>query len=472
LCIGLIAATALSGCASFSPDGGMSVVADVAAVELGKDVAALRTPEAAEAAAAAVRRLLARTLTAESAVQVALFNNRGLQAAYNELGIAEATMVAASLPPNPGFSVERLSGPAEIEIEKRIVANVLALATLPMRADIAADRFRQAQLRAAIDTLRIAADTRRSYYRAVALQEIVRLLEQAKEAAETATRLAARLGESGAINKLDQAREQVFYAEISAQLARARQMAASERERLIRFMGLWGNELAFKIPNALPALPRRPQVRPDVEVEAVARRIDIRLARIDVDALAKSYGLTQASRFINLIEVSGIGRTTKERDTGERIRDRGFEVEFQIPIFDFGETRLRQASETYMQAVNRLTELAVNARSQARDAYRTYRSAYDIASHYQREVLPLRKVISDEMLLRYNAMQIDVFALLAEARGRISATTAAIEARRDFWLAAVDLAVVVVGGAGAGAGGGAESSAALPAAPGGEAAAH
>ena len=94
----------------------------------------------------------------------------------------------------------------------------------------------------------------------------------------------------------------------------------------------------------------------------------------------------------------------------------------QIPIFDFGEVRVRQAEATYMQAVNRLVEKAVNVRSEARDAYRVYRSAYDIASHYQREVLPLRKIISDETLLRYNAMQIDVFALLAEARQRIAAT--------------------------------------------------
>ena len=92
-----------------------------------------------------------------------------------------------------------------------------------------------------------------------------------------------------------------------------------------------------------------------------------------------------------------------------------------MPLFDFGEVRVRQAEQTYLQAVNRLTERAVNVRSEARDAYRNYRSTYDIAMHYQREVLPLRKIISDETLLRYNAMQIDVFALLAEARLRTAA---------------------------------------------------
>ena len=52
-------------------------------------------------AAARVKQLLAKPLTAASAVQIALLNNRGLQAAYNELGISEAQMVEASLPPAP-----------------------------------------------------------------------------------------------------------------------------------------------------------------------------------------------------------------------------------------------------------------------------------------------------------------------------------------------------------------------------------
>jgi outer membrane protein TolC len=467
--IAIAAAAGLAGCASYSPDGGMGVVADTVAIELGKDVAALRTPDAVETARARVAGLLARRLDAGEAVQIALLNNRGLQAAYNELGLAEVAMVTASLPPNPSFSVERISGTAEIEIEKRIIANVLSLATLPVRAEIAGERFRQAQLRAAEETLRIAAETRRAYYRVLALRETEALLARAKTAAETATRLAARLGESGAINKLDQAREQVFYAEITGELARARQAAASERERLTRLMGLWGEDVGFKLPPALPVLPRRPDAMPQVEREAVARRIDLRIARIEVDALARTHGLTEATRFINLLEVSGVGKTTRERETGERVRDRGFEVEFQIPVFDLGEGRARQASESYLQAVNRLTEKAINARSQARDAYRAYRTAYDIAAHYQREVLPLRKLISDEMLLRYNAMQIDVFALLADARSRIAANTAAIEARRDFWLASVNLAVAIVGG-GAVADG--EASAAAATMPAGETGGH
>ncbi|MGH6839627.1 MAG: TolC family protein [Methylocella sp.] len=443
-------AGALSGCAGFSPDGGMNVAASIAAQELDKNTVAIRTPEDATSARNRVEQLLKRPLTADAAVQIALLNNRGLQAAYNELGIAEAAMVQASLPPNPSFSFSRIEGSQSV-IEATIAADILALATLPARAEIAADQFRAAQLAAAEETLRVAADTRRNYYRAVAARELAGFLTQANSAAETAAKLAKRLGETGAMNKLDQARDQVFYADLTTQLASARQLAASERERLIESLGLWGGDLDFSLANALPALPARPRALPEVEQDAVSRRVDLEIARIELEALAKSYGLTNATRFVNLFQLSGIYNHTRE-SVGAGIdvfRAFGPSATVEIPIFDFGEVRVRQAGQIYVQVVNRLAEKAVNVRSEARDAYRVYRSTYDIARHYQREILPLRKIISDETLLRYNAMLIDVFTVLAEARQRILATIAAIEAKRDFWIANTDLQVAIVGGGGA-----------------------
>ncbi len=442
----LVGALALAACNTFSPDGGMQPVSRFAQSTLGKEAAALRSDDDERAAHETVARLLQRPLTADAAVQIALLNNRGLQAAYNELAIAEAARVGASLPPNPTISLSRIAGSAEIEIERRIVANILALMTLPMQADLAADRFRQAQLRAIGETMRVATETRRAYYRAVAARESVAYLMQAQDAAGTAVQLARRLGESGAMTKLDQAREQVFYADVAAQVAAARTRAESDRERLVRMLGLWGSDLNFRLATRLPALPARAKALPGIEVEAIRRRVDLQIARIDVELLAKSYGLSQATRFINLLDVAGISKTIHPKEEGGTdVRQRGFELEFQIPLFDFGEVRVREAEQTYRRAVNRLIEKAVAVRSEAREAYRGYRAAFDVAAHYQREVLPLRKIISDETLLRYNAMQIDVFSLLTEARQRIAATTAAIDVRRDFWLADTNLRMAIVG---------------------------
>lgn len=444
----LSAALLLPACATFSPDGGMSVPADVASEYLRKDVVAIRNEDDAATARAQVDRLLKRTLTADTAVQIALLNNRGLQAVYNELGIADAVRVRQSLPPNPTFSITRLAGAAETELEREIVGSILALATLPARTEIANARFRQAQLMAALETLRVAAETRRAFYRAVAARQLVGLLTQASSASASTAELAKRLGESGAMNKLDQARQQVLHADLSTELARTQQRASSERERLIRALGLSDGDLAFTLPAALPALPKRALALPAVEQDAIHRRVDLQIARIDLDTLAKTYGLTKATRFVNVLEAGYTDKNTDDKDTGEHKFSRGFTLSLEVPIFDFGEARVREAEQTYMQAVNRLAHKAVNARSEARDAYRGYRASYNVASRYQRDVLPLRKIISDELMLRYGAMQVDVFALLTEARQKITANTNAVEALRDFWLASTDLQSSIIGGAG------------------------
>lgn len=439
-------ALTLAACQSFSPDGGLSAVASIAHRELHSDVVALRTQDDALAAQARVTKLLKRPLTAETAAQIALLNNRALQAAYNELGMAEAVKVRQSLPTAPSISIMRISSSAETEIERQIVGNILALATLPARTNIAASRFRQAQLTAALATLRVAREARRAFYRAVAAQQVAGLFEQSTSAATTAEQLAKRLRESGAMNKLDQAREQAFRAELTTRLAAARQRAMAERERLIRALGLSGREINFKLPKDLPQLPRHKRTLLTVERDAVGHRIDLQIARLELQTLARSYGLTKVTRFINVLDAGYADKITDDNVTGENIRDRGFTVSFEVPLFDFGEARLREAEQAYMKALNDLAQKAVVVRSQAREAYRDYQSTYDIVRHYDREVLPLRKVISDELMLRYGAMQVDVFTLLADAREGIAAKAAAVDALRDFWLASADLSAATTGG--------------------------
>jgi outer membrane protein TolC len=474
--IALSLAGLLAGCASFSPDGGMSDVAQGVGREtgpgVGKSVIKITSAEQARRVKDQVASLLAGPLSADTAVEVALLNNRDLQAAYNDLGISEAAYVQASLPPNPGISLYQVGGTGVANFELRLIGDMLSLITLPRRTAIAAEHYAHTRHQAISTTLRLAADTRRAYVRAVAAQQQVGFLDQTRATVDAAVRLNARLGEAGGGDQLDQAELAAFYAELSAKVGQARLTARRERETLIRLMGLWGADTAFALPAELPPLPREPETLTTVEVEAVNRRVDLIMARHDVAALAKSLSLTEATRYVSMLQLAGIFNDESANpltNSNTAINRAGAQLDLQLPIFDTGEARTRSARETYMRALNRLAAKAVNARSEARIAYDTYRGTYDIAKFYRDRVLPLRQVVSQEVSLRYTngvlaseGMRVDLFKYLTDARARIGANASALDARRDFYLAAADLqAALSIGGATGGEPAGPSSSPAM-----------
>ncbi len=263
-------------------------------------------------------------------------------------------------------------------------------------------------------------------------------------AADAFAEMMKKLGETGTATKLDQARVSAFYAELSGQLAQARLRARTERESLTRLLGLWGTDIAYRLPPQLPPLPSALDAMGDVEAQALRRRVDLLIARHELAAMARSLRLTEATRYMSLLELGGLGRI--ETISGQMDSGFGPSLDIEIPIFDTGQARQLAARETYMRAVNRLAERAVNVRSEARAAYESYRATYDIARHYQNRVLPLRQTISGEVLLRYNGMLIDVFELLIDARERIAVNVTALEARRDFLLADAALQTALIAG--------------------------
>jgi len=451
----------VTACAQFTPDGGITAISEASRAQVGADVTKITSETDAKQVDAQVADWLRAPLTQESAVRIALLNNRALQVAFNDLGLAEIASVEAGLPPNPRLSLSRIAGANFVEWEARLLADLLALVTLPARREIADQRFARARLEATETTFRTALAARRAWVNAVSARHVVGYLEQARAAMDASADLMRRLGETGAATRLDQARTSAAYAEVSAQLASARLRARREQEALARALGLWRDADRFTTPTQLPSLPRTLDPLSNIEMDAVRTRMDLAIARQDLKIAASQLDLTEASRFVDMLELAGIGK--EERDAEGRTRRRGFELEIEIPIFDGGEVKSRRGVETYMRALNQLAARAVEARSEARAAYQAWRASHEIARLYQGRVLPMRKIVADETLLRYNGMLVDVFELLTEARERIAANIAAIEARRDFLLAEIDLRAAVIGGGGASAPDANMPRAALPA---------
>jgi len=439
LTLALLSAALLGGCASFSRDGGFDAIESATRSQIQKDVVWTRDDDTRKQAQARVDALLAKPLSADDAVQIALLNNPGLQAAFNTLGIAEADWVASQRLPNPGISIGRLTRGSEVEWERSLHFNLARLLTMPMRADIEQRMFEQTRRSLTLEVLRLASDTRKAWVNAVAANETAQVQGEAMEAAEAGAELARRMAEAGNWSKLKQAREQSFYADTALAVARAEQAKLQTKERLVRLLGV-GDPARVQLPARLPGLPDSLPPLREVEQQAMDTRMDLQMVKLETETLAKNLDLTRSTRFINVLEIGASLNSSNEEPV-----QRGYEISFELPIFDWGQSRVVQAESRYRQMLERARETAINARSEVREAYALRQSQYAIARHVRDEVLPLKKRISEENQLRYNGMLIGVFELLADARSQLAAVNTAIESQRDFWLAEADLAMALVG---------------------------
>jgi outer membrane protein TolC len=431
----------LAGCTTFSKDGGFNAVSTAASERLGKVAVFPKTDRDREAVATRTQELLAKPLTMDDAVQVALLNSRKLQASYAELGISEADLVQAGRLPNPGFSFSRTrAGNGELIINRSFSTSVLSVLTMPVRTHIESHRFEQTKLLTSNAMIAVAADTQQAYVNAVAVEQAALYAAQVKATAEASADLALRMRQAGNFSKLDYEREQAFYAESVAELAKAQQQAIAAREKLTRMMGLWASQTEYKLPDRLPDLPKEKPELHDLESYAMRNRLDIQAAKLQTRSVASSLGLTKATRVINVLDVGYLNNFE-----GDRGREPGYEISVDVPIFDWGSAKVARAQATYTQSVNRLAQTAIDARSEVRESYAAYLTSYEVAKNYRDEVVPIRKDISDEMLLRYNGMLASAFELLSASRDQVTSVNNYIQALKDYWLAQTDLQRAVGG---------------------------
>ena len=440
--ITLWGALALCGCATFSQDGGFDAVAHATRERLDKEVRWARSSEEKAKIDRQVAQLLLQPLSVDDAVQIALLNNGALQASCQQLGISEADLVQSGRLPNPRFTMRHASAAGEYDIEETLSLNVLALLTIPYAHEIEKHRFAEAQGAAVVSIVGLADRTREAYLTALAAGESARYLDQVKSAAEAGAELARRMRAAGNWNRLDEARERGFYLDAVSGSARAQLAQRIARENLSELLGVAGEQAEFRLAERLPDLPRTIETLADVEHAGLQDRIDLKMRRARIDELAGNLHLTKATRFVNVLDA---GPVRVRQGTATEPYETGYEVSLEVPIFDTGAARVRRAEAVYAQAVAGYGQAAIEARSEVRKAYERYRAAFEMAARERDEILPLRTSIEEEDLRRYNAGQISIFDLLADARARIEGVNDYIQSVRDFWIAKSALDTSLIG---------------------------
>ncbi|MGJ7507202.1 TolC family protein [Variovorax sp. GT1P44] len=402
-----------------------------------------RTDEQRKARMALTDELLSRPLSENDAVQVALANSPAVQALLAQGWADIAAADQSGRLPNPVFKFERLRLVDELELGRLLSVGLVDLILLPQRMALSKSQADQVRVQLAATIVDQVTQVRQAWVRAVATQESLQYAVQVDGAAQASAELARRMQQVGNFSKLQRARQQVFHADATTQLASAQRTTGAAREALVRLLGLDVAQAArLQLPVRLPDLPKAPRDASEVAGAASAQRLDVQLARAQLDVAGKSQGLNLLSTFV---DVEAGARHDTFFVNGARANRDGYELDIRLPLFDWGGAQRDALNARALAAAHRYDATARGAASQLREDYAAYRTAYDIARHYRDEIVPLRKTIAEENMLRYNGMLIGVFELLADTREQIMSVMAAIDARQQFWLADAALAASLIG---------------------------
>lgn len=396
----------------------------------------LGSPEDAEVEAQ-IDSILKEPLTPKSAITVALLNNRRLQSIFEDLGIARAHALQATLLPNPVLSgdyKQSINGGGGPEIEFSVLVNFLDLLTLPARRKIAKEDFEAVKSEVARQVFSLAAEVQGQFFSVQADGQELEMLRQIEEATAVSVDAARRLFEAGNVRDLELANEEAMHSRAKLDLAAAELKARKERERLNILMGLWGPRTAIVIPARLPDVPESELDGAEIERQAVAANLELEAIEHRIAAARRKVGMTRATALFPQFELGG---AFKREPDGNRLFGPGGMI--PIPLFDQGQPRVTEAEAEYRRLQAMYHYKSVEIRAAARASWDHLRLARDRALYTRNVELPLNHRILEQSQLEYNAMQMGVFQLLMAKQGEIEAGRRYIDDLLDYWLARTEV---------------------------------
>lgn len=430
----------LLGCASVKPREGFEPVSQDARARLGADLVWYDGGESPDEIAARTSALLSKPVTAASAVQVALLNNRSMQGTLQDLHVSQADLVESGLLKNPVlFGDFRFSGQG-INFEFALVQNFVAALQIPMQKRIAEAQWEAAKARVVGEAVELAAQTKLSFYEYQASLHMLRVARQALLSREASCELALRLNEAGNDNDLLLAEQRAMHESQKLAVLALEQHSVEAREALNAHMGVLRNPDSWRVSEELPKVDAKLPDAPDVGAQAVERSLEIASARQEVIARAEMFGLADA--FALLMDGAIGPAAAKEPDIKW---SSGFSAVIPLPIFNQGQPEVFRARAELKRSMEDYAAMVVNIRAEARSLSRQAAVADSMARHFQATLLPLRRQVVQETKLQYNAMQIGPFELLEAKNQEISTQQSYVDSLKSYWLVRTRLEALMSG---------------------------
>lgn len=440
----LLSAVGVTGCATVDPGAAFVDVSGKVRERSGQDARFMRSPADAQEIDRVVRGILKDELTADTAARVALLNNRHLQATLQDLGVAQADLAQASRISNPdlhGFLRSPNREPGGKNYEVSLVQDFLNILIQPLRKKFAAAELEATKLRVGHELMRTMADTKVAFFTLAGREQLATRLELILDIEQTAVAFARRQSAAGNINNLQLLNHEAAATEAAMALALTRIDARRDREGLNRLMGLWGPDLEWKVATGLPPLPDQEIGIERLESFAISNRLDIEAARWGVETVGRALALKQKTRYFPVgIEV---GVQHERESDGQRVT--GPSLGLQLPIFDTGKASIARLKAEYERSQRQLEALAINTRSEVREARDVMLAAREVKDRYEKVLLPQRIRILEETTLHYNMMLKGAYDLLLAKQAEVVAERGYVESWRDYWIARTELERAVGG---------------------------
>lgn len=392
--------------------------------------------------AAAVATLLQQPLDRHAVVRIAVANNRGLQARFDQLGIAASEIAAATVlrPLEVDLEAKLSSGGGIRELEVDVTQDILDLLQLAQRRGVARAGLDAARARAVAATVELVARAEITYLDVIAAQQALELRQTAFDAANASADIAERQFAAGNISELAVLRERDQREQSRVDLGRAQVEAEARREPLNDALGLTGEATNWTIVARFADLPAELPSLDSLEQDAVASSLAIAGLRADAEAAAGRLGIARLRAWLPSL---GVG-IAADRQDGEW--DAGPALSIGIPLFDQQQGPRARATAELSRTRNEAIATATELRARAREVRQHALGAFAEARHLRDVILPQRQRLVEETLKQYNAMNASTFELLSARRDLVDAGRQYLDALRRFWRSAAEARALARGG--------------------------
>jgi outer membrane protein TolC len=395
-----------------------------------------------------VKALLARPLDAEGAVKIALLNNRELRARLHELGISRGRLIEAGTVANPEIEAELLPE-RETSLELRVEYDLSSLVLAPLRARAAESALEAERHRVAGELIQLGFEVRSAFYALQADQQRFEIAKQAIETYALARDTASSMRAAGNIPALAYAQTITAHEQARVLTAELELAVFLRREELQRRLGLHGLDTTW---TSSPRLARPSDPLPpfeDIERRALESSHELAALRHALETASEQTAVTRTEGWLLGLHVDVhalLGRPEDGPGTGDASSWRlGAGLSLEVPLFDRKQGRLVAREAELSALFERRQGVAIELRSATREAAARLRFAHARVTRYDGTILPAQAAQTEEALLQYNGMQLDVFALLEHRRSRFDQELASVDALLDYWQTRAALDALLAG---------------------------